>query len=63
MNYVPKAILVYHDKRISAQQQELKQKLNSPDLAPEDMLSLLGQLTKLNEIKKTINIKLGRIKK
>ena len=63
VNYVPKAILVYHDKRISAQQQELKQKLGSPDLSQADMLSLLGQLTKLNEIKKTINIKLGRIKK
>ncbi len=63
VNYVPKAILVYHDKRISAQQQELKQKLNTPGLSQEDMVSLLGQLTKLNEIKKTINIKLGRIKK
>ena len=63
VNYVPKAILVYHDKRISARQQELKQELNTPGLSAEDMLSLLGQLGKLNEIKKTINIKLGRIKK
>lgn len=63
VNYVPKAILVYHDKRISAQQQELKQKLGSPDLSQADMVSLLNQLNKLNEIKKTINIKLGRIKK
>ena len=63
VNYVPRAILVYHDKRISARQQELKQELNTPGLSAEDMLSLLGQLGKLNEIKKTINIKLGRIKK
>ena len=63
VNYVPKAILVYHDKRISARQLEIKQELNTPGLSQEDMLSLLGQLGKLNEIKKTINIKLGRIKK
>ena len=63
VNYVPKAILVYHDKRLNAQQLELKQKLNTPGLSQEEMFSLLGQLTKLNEIKKTINIKLGRIKK
>ena len=63
VNYVPKAILVYHDKRISAQQQELKQALSAPDVSQEEMLSLLAQLSKLNEIKKTINIKLGRIKK
>ncbi len=63
VNYVPKAILVYHDKRISARQLEIKQELNTPGLSQEEMLSLLGQLGKLNEIKKTINIKLGRIKK
>ena len=63
MNYVPKAILVYHDKRISARQLEIKQELNTPGLSQEDMLSLLGQLGKLNEIKKTINIKLGRLSK
>ncbi len=63
VNYVPKAILAYHDKRINARQQELQQELKTSGLSQEDMLSLLGQLGKLNEIKKTINIKLGRIKK
>ena len=63
VNYVPKAILAYHDKRINSRQQELQQELKTSGLSQEDMLSLLGQLGKLNEIKKTINIKLGRIKK
>lgn len=63
VNYVPKAILVYHDKCLSARQQDIKQELNSPGLSPEEITSLLGQLTKLNEFKKNINIKLGRIKK
>ncbi len=63
VNYVPKAILVYHDKCLSARQQDIKQELNSPGLSAEEIASLLGQLTKLNEFKKNINIKLGRIKK
>ena len=63
VNYVPKAILVYHDKCLSARQQDIKQELNAPGLSPEEITSLLGQLTKLNEFKKNINIKLGRIKK
>ena len=63
VNYVPKAILVYHDKCLSARQQDIKQELNSPGLSAEEITSLLGQLTKLNEFKKNINIKLGRIKK
>ena len=63
VNYVPKAILVYHDKCLSARQQDIKQELNSPGLSAEEITSLLGQLTKLNEFKKNINLKLGRIKK
>ena len=60
--YVPKAILVYHDKRISAQQADISRQLKA-GVSTEDALKLMTSLTRLNEIKKTINIKLGRLKK
>ena len=62
VNYVPKAILVYHDKRIAAQQAEISRKLREPASAQE-MIGLMQRLGKLTEIKKNINIKLGRLKK
>ena len=61
VTYVPRAILAYHDKRISAQQAQLSRKLSTA--TPEEQLELMNRLTQLNRIKKTINIKLGRIKK
>ena len=61
VNFVPRAILAYHDKRISAQQAAINRKLASA--TPEEQLELMNRLTQLNKIKKTINIKLGRIKK
>ena len=62
VNFVPRAILVYHDKRITARQDELSRKLRSATSAQE-MTDIMQTLGKLNEIKKNINIKLGRLKK
>ena len=61
VNFVPRAILAYHDKRLQARQEELKAKLSSA--TPEEQLEILTNLSRINEIKKTINIKLGRLKK
>ena len=61
VNFVPRAILAYHDKRLQARQEELKAKLSSA--TPEEQLEILTNLGRINEIKKTINIKLGRLKK
>ncbi len=61
VTYVPRAILVYHDKRISAQQADLKRQMT--DASPQQVLELMGRLSRLNDTKKTINIKLGRLKK
>ena len=62
VTYVPRAILVYHDKRISAQQAEISRKLKA-GVSPDEAVELMTRLSRLNEIKKTINIKLGRLKK
>jgi len=61
VNYVPRAILAYHDKRITARQAKINRELASA--SPEEVLNLMATLTQLNQLKKTINIKLGRIKK
>ncbi len=62
VNFVPRAILVYHDKRISARQLEINRLLKE-NPAPEEMLELMTRMNRLNDYKKTINIKLGRLKK
>ena len=61
VHFVPRAILAYHDKRLSAAQQELTRSLMSA--APEQVNELMLRLNRLNEMKKTINIKLGRLTK
>ena len=61
VNFVPRAILAYHDKRLQARQEELKAKLSAA--TPDEQLEILTSLGRINEIKKTINIKLGRLKK
>lgn len=61
VTYVPRAILAYHDKRITAQQTAIYRKLQAGTSA-QDTLELMGSLNALNEIKKNINIKLGRLK-
>jgi len=62
VNYVPRAILAFHDKRLQVQQEELKAQMDQATSA-EDQMELLSRLGRINEIKKTINIKLGRLKK
>ena len=62
VTYVPKAILVYHDKRLSAQQAEISRKLKT-GVSTAEAVELMTRFTRLNEFKKTINIKLGRLKK
>ena len=62
VTYVPRAILVFHDKRVTARQNELTRKLREPN-SPEDVIKFMQELGKLTEIKKSINIKLGRLKK
>ena len=61
VNYVPRAILAYHDKRISAQVKGIERKLQ--EASPEEQLELMKQLIRLSSFQKTINQKLGRIKK
>ena len=62
VNFVPRVILVYHDKRITARQNAFYRRLKE-GTTPEETLELMSRLTRLNEMKKTINIKLGRLKK
>ena len=62
VTYVPRAILVYHDKRIQAQQASISRQLKT-GVSTDEALQLMTRLTHLHEIKKTINIKLGRLKK
>ena len=61
VTFVPRAILVYHDKRIQAQQADIRRQMASAS-SPEETVQLMTRLGKLNELKKTINIKLGRLK-
>ena len=61
VNFVPRAILAYHDKRLSAQQASINRRL--AQASPEEANGLLAELSSINALKKTINIKLGRIKK
>jgi DNA primase len=59
-NFVPKAILAYHDKRLQADQIALTREL--ADASPERQLAIFTRLSRINELKKKINIKLGRLK-
>ena len=61
VTFVPRAILAYHDKRLQVRQEALKARLAGA--GPEEQLEILSSLSRINEIKKTINIKLGRLKK
>ncbi|MBQ9410462.1 MAG: DNA primase [Bacteroidales bacterium] len=61
VTYVPRAILAYHDKRLQAQQADINRRLAKA--GPEEANRLLAELGSINALKKTINIKLGRIKK
>ena len=59
-NYVPKAILAYHDKRLVSEQQTLLRELASA--GPDRQREILATLERINTLKKKINIKLGRLK-
>ena len=59
--FVPRAILAYHEKRVTLMQNELLRRL--AEATPEEQTDILGRLSRLSEMKKTINSKLGREKK
>jgi len=59
-NYVPKAILAYHDKRLASEQQSLLRELATA--GPDRQREILTTLERINTLKKKINIKLGRLK-
>ena len=60
VNFVPKAILAYHDKRLRSDQLVLMKELSAADASRQ--MEILSRLERINEIKKKINIKLGRLK-
>ena len=59
-NFVPKAILAYHDKRLQSDQQALLRELASA--GADRQREILTSLERINTLKKRINIKLGRLK-
>ena len=59
--FVPRAILAYHEKRVTLMQNDLMRRL--ADATPQEQTDIMARLGKLNEMKKTINHKLGREKR
>ena len=59
-NFVPKAILAYHIKRLQSDQTVLTRELATA--SADRQREILSTLERINEFKKTINIKLGRLK-
>ena len=59
--FVPRAILAYHEKRVTLMQNDLTRRL--ADATPQEQTEIMARLGKLNQMKKTINLKLGREKK
>ena len=62
VTYVPRAILVYHTKRLMARRKELTRRLKEVT-SVEEMNEVFQKLSQVTEIEKNINIKLGRLKK
>ena len=62
VNYVPRAILVFHTKRLQMRRGEIPRMLKEA-ATPEEMNEQFEKLIQLKEIEKNINIKLGRLKK
>ena len=60
VNYVPKAILAYHIKRLQFEQTVLTRELATA--APNRQLEIFSALQRIAAFMKTINIKLGRLK-
>ena len=59
-NWVPKAILAYHIKRLQSDQTVLTRELATA--GPDRQREIFASLEHINELKKKINIKLGRLK-
>ena len=59
--FVPRAILAYHEKRLTLMQNDLMRRLS--EASPEEQTDIMGRLSRLSEMKKTINSKLGREKR
>ena len=59
-NFVPKAILAYHITRLQADQAVLTRELATA--GPDRQREIFTTLERINELKKKINIKLGRLK-
>ncbi|MDD6363948.1 MAG: DNA primase [Bacteroidales bacterium] len=55
---VPKAILLYHAKRLDKQLEEYRQKLNEPGA---DIRTIMMEITHLNEMRRAVNRRIGRI--
>ena len=60
-NFVPRAILAYHEKRLTLMQNDLMRRLT--EASPEEQTDIMGRLSRLSEMKKKINSKLGREKR
>jgi len=58
---MPRAILAYHEKRVTLMQNDLMRRLASA--SPQEQTDIMARLGKLSDMKKTINLKLGREKK
>ena len=61
VNFVPRSILAYHAKRLECRLTDLRKELAAA--TPDRQLEIMAQMGRLNEMKKKINIKLGRQKK
>jgi len=61
VTFVPRAILVYHDKRLQAEQKKLMDELQNAE--KDRQLEIMARLGTINTMKKKINLKLGRLKK
>jgi len=59
-NFVPKAILAYHIKRLQSDQAVLTRELATA--GADRQREIFASLERINELKKKINIKLGRLK-
>ena len=61
VSYVPRAILVYQDKKMQSKIRALTRKLATA--APADQEDLLREIERTNDVKRKINIRLGRERK
>ena len=60
VQYVPRAILAYHEKRIQMRLQELTKRLAAA--SPEQQIQIMEEMNRLSEARRIVNIRLGREK-